>query len=56
MSLTFNYNWFLGSFVIAIVTANSQNSGKGKSSSTVTLPNISDSYNLIIHLQKTNRK
>ncbi|XP_021938575.1 thioredoxin domain-containing protein 12-like isoform X2 [Zootermopsis nevadensis] len=29
MLLTFNYNWFIGSFFIAIVTASSQNSGRG---------------------------
>jgi hypothetical protein len=37
--LTFNYNWFSGSFVIAVViAANSRNSGRGKISSTVAFP------------------
>jgi hypothetical protein len=37
MLLSYNYNWFLGSFVVAVVAADSQNHGRGKSSSTVVL-------------------
>jgi hypothetical protein len=35
MLLTCNYNWFWGSFFIAVVTAELQNIGRGKTNSSV---------------------
>jgi hypothetical protein len=36
------YNWYLGTFVIAVVTAGFENAGRGKSSGSAVAVNVHD--------------